>query len=210
MWSTGKGNGKPLQYSCLENPMKSMKMQNDRILKVELPRSISAQYATGDQWRNNPRKNEGMELKQNQYPVVDVTHDRSKARCCKEQYCIGTWNVRSMNLGKLKVVKQAMTRVNVDILGISELKWTGMGEFNSDDHYIYYCGQESLRRNGVVITVNKRVQNAVLGCNLKNDRMVSVHFQGQPFIIMVIQAYAPTSNAEEAEQFYAAASPTKI
>ena len=117
-----------------------------------------------------------------------------------------------MNLGKLKVVKQAMTRVNVDILGISELKWTGMGEFNSDDHYIYYCGQESLRRNGVVITVNKRVQNAVLGCNLKNDRMVSVHFQGQPFIIMVIQAYAPTSNAEEAEveQFYAAASPTKI
>ena len=141
---------------------------------------------------------------------MDVTHDRSKARCCKEQYCIGTWNVRSMNLGKLKVVKQAMTRVNLDILGISELKWTGMGEFNSDDHYIYYCGQESLRRNGVVITVNKRVQNAVLGCNLKNDRMVSVHFQGQPFIIMVIQAYAPTSNAEEAEQFYAAASPTKI
>ena len=141
---------------------------------------------------------------------MDVTHDRSKARSCKEQYCIGTWNVRSMNQGKLKVVKQAMTRVNVDILGISELKWTGMGEFNSDDHYIYYCGQESLRRNGVVITVNKRVQNAVLGCNLKNDRMVSVHFQGQPFIIMVIQAYAPTSNAEEAEQFYAAASPTKI
>ena len=184
--------------------MKSMKMQNDRILKVELPRSISAQYATGDQWRNNPRKNEGMELKQNQYPVVDVTHDRSKARSCKEQYCIGTWNVRSMNQGKLKVVKQAMTRVNVDILGISELKWTGMGEFNSHDHYIYYCGQESLRRNGVVITVNKRVQNAVHGCNLKNDRMVSVHFQGQPFIIMVIQAYAPTSNVKEAEveQFY--------
>ena len=102
--------------------MKSMKRQNDRILKVELPRSISAQYATGDQWRNNPRKNEGMELKQNQYPVVDVTHDRSKARSCKEQYCIGTWNVRSMNQGKLEVVKQEMARVNVDILGISELK----------------------------------------------------------------------------------------
>ena len=103
-----------------------------------------------------------------------------------------------MNQGKLKVVKQEMARVNVDILGISELKWTGMGEFNSDDHYIYYCGQESLRRNGVAIIVNKRVQNAVLGCNLKNDRMISVHFQGKLFIT-VIQAYGPTSNAEEAE-----------
>ena len=92
-----------------------------------------------------------------------------------------------------------MTRVNVDILGISELKWTGMGEFNSYDHYIYYCGQESLRRNGVAIMVNKRVWNAVFGCNLKNDRMISVRFQGKPFNIMVIQAYAPTSNAEEAE-----------
>ena len=92
-----------------------------------------------------------------------------------------------------------MARVNIDILGISELKWTGMGEFNSDDHYIYYCGQESLKRNGVAIMVNKRVQNAVLGCNLKNERMISVCFQGKPFNIMVIQAYAPTSNAEEAE-----------
>ena len=109
-----------------------------------------------------------------------------------------------MNQGKLEVVKQEMARVNVDILGISELKWTGMGEFNSDDHNIYYCGQESLRRNGVAITVNKRVQNAVLGCNLKNDRMTSVHFQGEPFNITVIQVYAPTSNTEEAEveQFY--------
>ena len=104
-----------------------------------------------------------------------------------------------MNQGKLEVVKQEMARVNVDILGISELKWTGMGEFNSDDHYIYYCGQESLRRNGVAIMVNKRVLNAVLGCNLKNDRMISVHFQGKPFNITVIQVYAPTSNAEEAE-----------
>ena len=94
-----------------------------------------------------------------------------------------------------------MARVNVDILGISELKWTGMGEFNSDDHYIYYCGQESLRRNGVALMANKRVRNAVLGCNLKNDRMISVHFQGKPFNIMVIQAYAPTSNSEEAERF---------
>ena len=98
---------------------------------------------------------------------MDVTGDRSKVQCCKEQYCIGTWNVRSMNQGKLEVVKQEMARVNIDILGISELKWTGTGEFNSDDHYIYYCGQESLRRNGVAIIVDKRVQNAVLGCNLK-------------------------------------------
>ena len=149
MWSTGEGNGKPLQYSCLENPMNSMKRQNDRILKKELPKSVGAQYATGDQWRNNSRKNEGMEPKQKEYPVEDVTGDRSKVQCSKEQYCIGTWNVRSMNQGKLEVVKQEMARVNVDILGISELKWTGMGEFNSDDHYIYFCGQESLRRYGV-------------------------------------------------------------
>ena len=131
MWSTGEGNGKPHQYSCLENPMNSMKRQNDRILK----------YATGDQWRTNSRRNEGMEPKQKQYPAVDVTGDRSKVRCCKEQYCIGTWNVRSINQGKLEVVKQVMARVNVDILGISELKWSGMGEFNSDDHYIYYAGR---------------------------------------------------------------------
>ena len=122
MWSTGEGNGKPLQYSCLENSMNSRKRQNDRIPKEELPRSVGAQYAPGDQWRNNSRKNEGMEPTQKQYPVVDVTGDRSKIRCCKEQYCIGTWNVRSMNQGKLKVVKQEMGRVNVDILGISELK----------------------------------------------------------------------------------------
>ena len=104
-----------------------------------------------------------------------------------------------MNQGKLEVVKQDMARVNIDILGISELKWTGMGEFNSNDHYIYYCGQESLRRNGVAITANKRVQNAVLGCNLKNDRMISVCFQDKPFNIIVIQVYALTSNTEEAE-----------
>ena len=147
---------------------------------------------------------EALYSQQKQYPAVDVTGDRSKVRCCKEQYCIGTWNVRSMNEGKLEVVKQETARVNVDILGISELKWTGMGEFNSDDHYIYYSGQESLRRNGVAIMVNKRVQNAVPGCNLKNDRMTSVCFQSKPFNVTVIQVYAPTSNAEEAEfeQFY--------
>ena len=130
MWSTGEGNGKPLQYSCLENPMKSRKRQNDRIPKEELPRSLGAQYATEDQWRSNSRKNGGVEPKQKQYPVVHVTGGRSKIRCCKEQYCIGTWNVRSMNQGKLEVVNQEMERVNVDILGISKLKWTGMGEFN--------------------------------------------------------------------------------
>ena len=109
-----------------------------------------------------------------------------------------------MNQDKLEVVKQEMARVNIDILGISELKWTGMGKFHSDDHYIYYCGQESLRRNGVAIMVNKKVQNAVIGCSLKNNRMISVRLQGKPFNITVIQVYAPTSNAEEAEveRFY--------
>ena len=169
MWSTGEGNDKPLQYSCLENPMNSMKRQKDRTLKDELPSSVGAQYAIGDQWRKNYRKNEEMEPKQKQHQAVDVTRGGSKVQCSKEQYCIETWNVRSMNQDKLEVIKQEMGRVNIDILAISELKWTGMGEFNSDDHYIYYCGQESLRRNGVAIMVNKRVQNAVLGCNLKND-----------------------------------------
>src|SRR5574337_839463 len=145
-----------------------------------------------------------MEPQQKQYQDVDVTGDRSKDQCCKEQYCIGTWNVRSMNQGKLEVVKQETARVNIIILGISELKWTGMGEFNSDDCYIYYCGQECLRRNGVAIMVNKTVRNAVLGCNLKNDRMISVRFQGKPFNITVIQVYATISNAEETEveRFY--------
>ena len=108
MWSTGEGKGKPLQYSCLENPMNSMKRQNDRILKEELPKSVGAQYVAVNQWRNNSRKNEGMEPKQKQYPAVHVTGDRSKVRCCKEKYCIGTWNVRSMNQGKLEVFKQEM------------------------------------------------------------------------------------------------------
>ena len=193
-WSTGEGNGKPLQYSFLENPMSTMKRQKDMTLKDELPRSVGAQYAaSGDEWRNNSRKNEETEPKQKPHPAVEETGDGSKVRCCKEQYCIGTWNVRSMNQDKFEVVKQ-MARVNTDILGISELKWTGMGEFNSDDHYIYYCGQESLRRNGVAIMVNKRVRDAVLGCNLKNDRMISVHFQGKPFNITIIQVYSPTSN----------------
>ena len=130
---------------------------------------------------------------------MDVKGDGRNVQCCKEQYCIGTWNIRSMNQGKLEVVNQEMARVNIDILGISKLKWTGMGEFNSDDHYIYYCGQETLRRNGDAIMVNRRVQNAVLECNLKNDRLIFFHFQGKPFSITVIQVYAPTSNTEVAE-----------
>ena len=107
----------------------------------------------------------------------------ARADAVKSDYCIGTWNVRSMNQGKLEMVKQEMARLNIDILGTSKLKCTGMGEFNSCDHYIYYCGRESLRRNGVAIMVNRRVQNAVLGCNLKNGRIISVHFQGKPFNI---------------------------
>ena len=137
-----------------------------------------------------------MEPKQKQHLVVDVIGDGNKVQCHKSNMA---WNVRSMNQGKLEVVKQEMARVNINNLGISELKWTGMGEFNSDDLYIYYCGQESLRRNGVAIIVNKRVQNAVLVYNIKNDRMISVHFQGKPFNITVIQVYAPTGNNEETE-----------
>ena len=121
------------------------------------PGWIGAQYATGEEWRNSSRKNEEAKPKQKQCPVVHMSGGESKVQCCKDKYCIGTRNIRSMNQGKLDIVKQEMSRVNINILGISELKWTGMSEFNSDDHYIYYCGQESLRRSGVAITVNKRV-----------------------------------------------------
>ena len=140
--------------------MNGMKRQKDRTLKDELPRLVGAQHATGNQWRNNSRKNEETESKakknqnkqtnkqkkKNHHSVVDVTGDRSKIQYCKEQYCIGTWNVRYMNQGKFEVVIQVMAKVNIDILGISKPKWTGMGEFSSDDHYIYYCGPESLRK----------------------------------------------------------------
>ena len=173
-------------------------------LKDELPRSVGAQYATGEEWRNNTRKNEETEPKQKQHPVVDMTGDESKVRRCIERYCIGTWNVRSMNQGKLEVVKQEMSRVNINILGISLLKWTRMGKFNSDDHYTYYRGQESLRRNGVALIVNRRLQNAVLQCNLKNNRMISVCLQDKSFNITVTQVYTPHTNTKEAEvkQFY--------
>ena len=157
-----------------------MKRQKDITLRDEFPRSVGVQYATGEDWRNSFRRNEEAEPKQKQHPVVDVSGGESKVRCCKEQYCVGIWNVRSMNQGKLDVIKQETVRVNIDILGISELKWMGMGEFDSDDHYVYYCGQGFLRRSGVALMVNKKLQNAVLGYNLKNDRMISVQFQGKP------------------------------
>ena len=137
MWSTGEGNGKPLQYSCLENSMNSMKIQNDRILKEELPRSIGVQHATGDQWRNNSGKNEGMEPKQKQYPAVDVTGDRSKVQCYKEQYCIGTWNVRSMNQGKLEMVKEVMARVNINILRSYVILFFTASDFTSITNHIH-------------------------------------------------------------------------
>ena len=153
---------------------------------MNFPGRKVALYATVEEWRNNSRKNEEAESKQKQHPVVDVTGDGSKVQCCKEQYCIGTLNIRSNNQGKLKVIKQEMARVNVDILGISELKRTRIGKFNSDEHLICNCGEEYLRRNETAIIVNKRVQNAVLGCYIKNYRMVSVHFQGKSFNITVI------------------------
>ena len=137
--------------------MDNMKRQKDRTLKDELPRVVGAQNAPGDQWKNNSRKSKETEPKQKQCPVVDVTGDGSKVRCHKEQYDIGTWNVRSMNQGKLEAVKVETARANIAILGISELKGTRMGEFNSNDHYICNCGQESLRRKGVAVLVNKRV-----------------------------------------------------
>nr|BAD06249.1 p97Bcnt [Tragulus javanicus] len=170
----------------------------------EPPRSESSPCAPGQVKKtgtNASSKNEPAGAKWKGQPAVDASSDESKLRCCKEEYCIGTWNVRSMNPGKLDVVKQEMDRINIDILGISELKWTGMGELNSDDHYIYYCGQQSLRRNGVALIVNKRVQNAIIGCNLKNDRMISLRFQGKPFNLTVIQVFAPTPYAEEGEVY---------
>ena len=137
-----------------------------------------------------------MEPKQKQHPVVDVTDDGNRVWCCKEQYCIGTWNVRSMNQGKLEMVKQEMARVSINILGISELKWTEMGEFNSDDHYIYYCGQQSLRRNGVAIMVNKESKMQYLEAVSKMTEWF-VCFQGKTFDITVIQVYGLTSNAKK-------------
>ena len=175
-WSTGEGNGKTTSTVLPWELHKQYERKRDMTLPgrctppPQTPRLESVQYVNGEGQRNSFRKNEEAGPKQKWHSVVHVSGGESKVWCCKEQYCIGTWNVRSMNQGKLEVVKQEMARVNINILGISEPKWTGMGEFNSDDHYTYYCGQKSLRRNGVALIANKRTWNAVLGCKLKNDR----------------------------------------
>ena len=163
IWSTGGGNDKPLQYSWCEKPMNSMKRQKDMTPEDEPPRLEGVQYATGDKWwaiTNSSRKNELARQKPKWCSVVDVSGGKSKVWCCKEYYCIGIWNVRSMSQSKLDMVNQEMEWLNVNISGISELKWTGIREFNSDDHYIYYCGLEQLTRNGVALIVNKRACNS--------------------------------------------------
>ena len=177
-WSTGEGNRKPLLYSCLENPMNSMKRQNDRILKDGLPRSVGTQYATGEELRNNSRKNEETDAKWKRQLVVDVTCDGSKVWCYKEQYCVGSWNVGWVHESRqIRSGQTEMARVNVDFFRNQWTKMDWNGQINSDDHYIFYSGQESPRRNGVVLIVNKRVWNVVLGWNLKNDRIFSAHFK---------------------------------
>ena len=170
-WSTGEGNGKSLQYSCLESAINHMKRQKDRTLKDELPRLVDAQYATGEEWKTNSGKNEETELSEHSpqlwmWPVIKVKSNAVKNNIAQEFGILGQW---------IKVNWMWSNRRWQDILGISELKQIGIGEFNSDDHYIYYYGQESFRRNGVALIVNKRVWNAVLGCNLKNNRIISVH-----------------------------------
>ena len=169
MWYTGGENSKPLQHSSHENPIHSTNTETDMTPEGEPPRLEAVQYATGEEREaitNSSRKNEAVGPKQKWHSPIDVSGDKSKVWCCKEQYCTGTWNVRTMNQSKLHVVKQEMARVNFKI---SELKWTGEGKFNSDDRYIFYWGEESQRRNRVAITVNKRIWNTVFGWNLKND-----------------------------------------
>ena len=168
---------KCLLISWLKSPsaVRSMKRQKYITLKDKLPRSVGAQYATGKDGETTPERMKRWSQSENKaqlwmWLVMEV-------RCCKDQDCIGTWNVRSMTQGKLEAVKWEMAGANIDILGISELKWTGMGEFNLDDNWIYYCRQESLRKKGAVPIIKKRVKDAVFVCNLKNDRMISVHFQ---------------------------------
>ena len=143
-WFTGEGNGRQLQHSCLENPINSMKRQNDMTLKDELPRSVGTQYAIGEEWRNSSRRNEETEPTRKQCPVVDVSGGESKIQSCKEKYYIATWNFRSMNQGKLEVIKQEMARMNIDILEIHEIKWMGMGKFNSDDPLSITVGKNPL------------------------------------------------------------------
>ena len=180
----------------LLEPHQQCENQECRTPDDEPPRSVRVQYVTGEKQRNCSKKNEEAGQSGND-AVVSVYGGESKLQCCKKQYCLRTWNIRSRNQGKLDMVKQEMARVNTDSLGISELKWMGMGEFNSDDHYIYYCGQDSIRRNGVALIVNKIAWNIIFGCILKSNRIISVHFQGKPFNVTVIQVYAPTTKAKE-------------
>ena len=179
--------------------LNSMKRQKVMTLKDKPTRLVRVQYTNGEKQRNSYGKKEEVEQKRKPHMAVVVSGGKSKIQCFEEQYYIGTWHVGFVSQGKLEVVKQEMVRMNTNILGISELKLTGMGEFNSDDRYIYYCEQESLRRNAIAIIVNKRVQNAVLGCILRNNKMILVCFKGKPFNITVIQVYAPINNAKEAE-----------
>ena len=201
-WSSEGGNGSPLHYSCHENLMNNMKRQNYIILEDEPPRFESVQHASGEECRaitNSSRKNEVAGPKQKWWSAVDGSDGENKVWYWKEQYCIQTWNVRSMNQGNLDVLKQETARGNMDMLEIHELKWMGMGEFNSEDHYIYCCGQESLPRNGVAIIVNKRLWNTVIGCILKNDRMISVRFQGKPLASQKSKSMTQPPDVEEAE-----------
>ena len=157
-----RGEWQTLHYFWLENPMNSMKKQKGMTPRDGLLRSVGGQYASRHEWRTSSRKNEEAEPKRRQHPVMDVTGDGGEVWCCKEHYCIRIWNVRSMNQGKLEVAKQEMATVNIGILRISKLKWTGMGEFNLDDYYIYCWRQESLRRNGVALIVNRASRVAQL------------------------------------------------
>ena len=201
LWATREGPLEKGMANCfnilaLRTPWTVWKGKKIRHWKMNTRVSRYA-VTTGEEQRSSSRKNEMVEPKQKWYQGVDVSGDVSKVPFCKEDCCIGNWNVRSMNQGKLEVIKE-MARVSIDILGISELMWMGMVKFNSDERHNYYCGLESLRRNGIILIVNRRVRNAVLGCNLKNDRMIFVLFQGKPFNITVIQVYAQTIHAEEA------------
>ena len=198
-WSIGEGNGKPLQHSCLENAMNSMKKRNDTTLKEGLQVGRCLVYYRR-RAGNSSRGTKRLSQSGNNAQLWMLSGGETKVQCCKEKDCRGTRDIRSMNQGKLIYLGQ--TRVGkseIDILRIRTLKWKTVGEINSGDHHICYCGRESHRRNGVALTVNKRARNAVLGCSLKNNRLILVCFQGKPFSSTLIQVYAPATNAEETE-----------
>uniref|UniRef100_A0A803T9E3 Endonuclease/exonuclease/phosphatase domain-containing protein n=1 Tax=Anolis carolinensis TaxID=28377 RepID=A0A803T9E3_ANOCA len=204
----GEGNGNPPQYSCHENYIDQYNQRNVGIPSEDRPpRSEDGQNATGEEQGtspSSPRCVDAVSSKPEGKLMADDAGGEGRIRCSKNQHTIGIWNVRSMSQGKLDVVIGEMPRLKIDILGVSELKWTGMGHFTKDDHQIYYCGQEEHRRNEVAFIINNKVAKAVIGYNPKNDRMISIRVQGKPFNITVIQIYAPTTAAEEAElgKFY--------